>query len=110
VKLMMLPRLCRPGDGDYGICFEYAVHDAMRRGDAVSWRGSKRHLGSAIPGGDIGSILFGAEKTGSQQLIETAHDALTSLSVLMYGQRGRPAELKRLLPPSRRRSDGRKRG
>jgi len=29
VKLKMLPRLRRPGDGDTGICFEYAVHDAV---------------------------------------------------------------------------------
>ena len=29
VKLKLLPRLRRPGDGDIGICFEYAVHDAM---------------------------------------------------------------------------------
>jgi hypothetical protein len=33
VKLFMLPRLHRAGDGDTGICFEYAVHDAVRRGD-----------------------------------------------------------------------------
>ncbi len=26
VKLMMLPRLYRRGDGDIGLCFEYAVH------------------------------------------------------------------------------------
>src|SRR6266511_4391783 len=35
VKLKMLARLRRRGDGDCGICFEYAVHDAMRRGDAM---------------------------------------------------------------------------
>src|SRR6266567_9273007 len=34
-KLKMLPRLRRPGDGDCGICFEYAVHDALRRGDSM---------------------------------------------------------------------------
>lgn len=96
VKLKMLPRLYRPGDGDCGICFEYAVHDAMRRGDANVLERVDTALGLCnIPGGDIGSILFGAEKTGSQQLIETAHEALTTQSVLMYGQRGRPAGLKR---------------
>ena len=31
VKLKMLPRLRRAGDGDTGICFEYAAHDAVRR-------------------------------------------------------------------------------
>jgi hypothetical protein len=34
VKLKMLPRLYRPGDGDVGICFEYAVHEATNNGDA----------------------------------------------------------------------------
>jgi hypothetical protein len=33
VKLKMLPRLYRPGDGDVGICFEYAVHEALTTGD-----------------------------------------------------------------------------
>lgn len=33
VKLKILPRLYRPGDRDCGICFEYAVHDAMNRGE-----------------------------------------------------------------------------
>src|SRR5688572_17786838 len=35
VLLFMLPRIYRPGDGDCGICFEYAVHDAIRRGEAT---------------------------------------------------------------------------
>jgi len=33
VKLKMLPRLYRPGDGDIGVCFEYAVHDAVKRSE-----------------------------------------------------------------------------
>src|SRR3989442_4359427 len=35
LKLFMLSRLRRPGDGDTGVCFEYAVHDALTRGDAT---------------------------------------------------------------------------
>jgi hypothetical protein len=34
LKLKMLPRAYQPGDGDCGICFEYAVHEAMNNGDA----------------------------------------------------------------------------
>jgi hypothetical protein len=34
VKLLMLPRLYKAGDGDCGICFEYAVHEAISRQDA----------------------------------------------------------------------------
>lgn len=33
IKLKMLPRLYRPGDRDCGICFEYAVHDALNRNE-----------------------------------------------------------------------------
>jgi hypothetical protein len=98
VKLFMLPRLYRPGDGDCGICFEYAVHDAMRRGDPGILERVDSALGLCnIPGSDLSSILFGAEKTGSQQLIATAREALTASSQLMYGTRGRPANLQRHL-------------
>ncbi|MFJ2665704.1 hypothetical protein ACIO14_15255 [Nocardia fluminea] len=98
VKLKMLPRLRRPGDGDTGICFEYAVHDAVSRGeaavvervyDALTW--------CNVPGESIGSILFGVEKAGSQQLIDTAGDLLTAESKLLSGSRGRPVKLKRHL-------------
>ena len=34
LSLAMLARLYRAGDGDCGICFEYAVHEAMNRGDS----------------------------------------------------------------------------
>jgi hypothetical protein len=98
VKLKMLPRLRRPGDGDTGICFEYAVHDAVRRGDeAVAERVEDALKYCKVPGGNVGSILFGAEKAGSQQLIDTASDLLTSDSSLLSGSRGRPVKLKRHL-------------
>lgn len=96
VKLKMLDRLRRAGDGDCGICFEYAVHDAVRRGDPlVIERVSEALRICRVPGADLGSVLFGAEKTGSQQIIATAHDTLTNDSVLLYGSRGRPVKLKK---------------
>lgn len=98
IKLLMLPRVYRPGDGDCGICFEYAVHDAMRRGDErVVSRVVDALAACRVPGVDTQSILFGAEKTGSQQLIQTARQTLTPDSLLMYGSRGRPALLQRHL-------------
>jgi hypothetical protein len=98
VKLKMLPRLRRPGDGDTGICFEYAVHDALRRHDIdVSDRVNDALIKCKVPGQDIGSILFGAEKAGSQQLIDTAANLLTDDSSLLSGSRGRPVKLKRHL-------------
>jgi hypothetical protein len=98
VTLELLTRLYVPGDGDCGICFEYAVHDAMGRGDGhVMERVEEALKLCNVPGSELGSILFGAEKAGSQQLIETAKEALTDDSLLMYGQRGRPARLKKHL-------------
>ncbi|MGV9336527.1 hypothetical protein [Nocardia sp. NPDC003726] len=98
VKLKMLPRLQRRGDGDTGICFEYAVHDAVSRGDAAVIERVYDALDLCnVPGEEIGSILFGAEKAGSQQLIDTAGDLLTNDSALLSGSRGRPVKLKRHL-------------
>lgn len=78
LKLKMLPRFYRAGDGDCGICFEYAVHEAMNSGDP---RVLERIQDAArlcnAPGSDPQSILFGLEKSGSQQLINTAGEVLT---------------------------------
>lgn len=96
VKLKMLPRLQRPGDGDCGICFEYAVHDALNRNEAsVVERVTDALAVCKVPADDVASILFGAEKSGSQQLIDTAAERLTSESSLLSGSRGRPVKLKR---------------
>ncbi len=96
VKLFMLPRLRRPGDGDIGICFEYAVHDALNRADQLVTErvvdGLRRcNLHADTPA----SILFGAEKAGALTLIDTAKELLTPESVLLYGTKGRPVKLKR---------------
>ena len=96
VKLRMLPRLYRPGDGDCGICFEYAVHDAIRRGDPhVLDRLVEAMHNCKLFGNVPQSILFGAEKTGAVQLINTAKEILTDYSDLLYGSKGRPVKLKR---------------
>ncbi len=98
LKLMMLPRLRRPGDGDCGICFEYAVHDALNRQEpTVVERVYDALAHCRVPGEEVASILFGAEKTGSQQLIDTASELLTWESSLLSGSRGRPVKLKRHL-------------
>lgn len=96
VKLKMLPRLYKPGDGDCGLCFEYALHDAVKRSDPVVVEridDAMRVLG--VPGRNCASILFGAEKAGALRLIDTAKDLLTEESRLLSGSRGRPAKLKR---------------
>jgi hypothetical protein len=96
LKLLMLPRLRRPGDGDIGICFEYAVHDALnRKNPMVIERVADALCMCKCPGQDIASILFGAEKNGAVNLIDTASDLLTDSSELLYGAKGRPLRLKR---------------
>jgi hypothetical protein len=98
VKLKMLPRLRRAGDGDTGICFEYAAHDAVRRQEPrVAERVYDALALCNVPGKEVGSILFGAEKQGSQQLIDTAAALLTEESRLLSGYRGQPVKLRRHL-------------
>lgn len=96
VKLKMLPRLYRPGDGDIGICFEYAVHDAIRRGDEKVLEklhdGMKKHC--KIKGSETASILFGAEKSGALRLIDTAKGLLTADSRLLTGAQAQPIKLR----------------
>lgn len=99
VKLKMLPRLRLKGDGDVGICYEYAVHDSVRRRDPfVVDRVSdalKRHC--KVPGSKIESILFGAEKSGAVQLIDTAKEILTDDSRILTGRQAQPPKLKSYL-------------
>lgn len=97
IRLRQLLRLYRPGDGDCGICFEYAVHDAItsQNQSILDKISSALTNHCRIRGGEPASILFGAEKTGAVQLIQTAHDTLTDDSRLLAGSRGQPVKLKR---------------
>jgi hypothetical protein len=98
VKLKMLPRLYRPGDGDVGICFEYAVHEAMNNGDArVVERITDAMKLCRIKPTDAKSILFGVEKSGAIQLIATAKNILTDESRTLAGGVGQPPKLLRRL-------------
>ena len=96
VTLDLLPRLRREGDGDCGICFEYAVHDAVRGGDQrVQDRLSEALKLCKVRGSELNSILFGIEKSGALQLIDTANSVLTDDSRVLAGNVGQPAKLKR---------------
>lgn len=99
VKLFMLPRLYRPGDGDCGICFEYAVHDAIRRGEEpiLEKVSDSMRKFCRVPGRETSSILFGAEKTGAIQLLETAENLLTNESRLLTGQQAQPIKLRKYI-------------
>jgi hypothetical protein len=97
VKLKMLKRLYLPGDGDCGICFEYAVHDALNRGEPTVVERLEDALSvyCRVPGTNLASILFGLEKGGALNLIDTAKEKLTDESRLLTGIRAQPAKLKR---------------
>lgn len=97
ITLVQLARLYREGDGDYGICFEYAVHNAIVNNqfsvlDRIDTALSKF---CKIKNGAPTSILFGAEKNGAIQLIDSVNEHLTDESALLTGDRGRSIKLKR---------------
>lgn len=94
VKLKMLPRLYRPGDGDVGICFEYAVHEAMSNKDSrvLSRIEDALRLCNIRPTRPS-SILFGLEKNGAVQVIDTARDILNEESRVLTGRVGKPPKL-----------------
>lgn len=96
VTLLLLARLYRSGDRDCGICFEYAVHDAIvRRDPRVIEKVSDALDMCSVYGDSPDSILFGVEKAGALDLINTVKDRLTEDSRLMAGVKGQPAKLKR---------------
>ena len=98
IDLQMLARLRLHGDGDCGICYEYAVHDAIRNLDArVMDRVSDALQRCRVPGSEYRSILFGVEKNGAQQLIATANEILTDDSRLLTGIQSQPPKLKNYL-------------
>ena len=98
IDLQMLARLRREGDGDCGICYEYAVHEAVKNHDPrVIERVSDALKQCKVPGHIHESILFGVEKNGAQQIIATAREILTDDSRLLTGKQSQPPKLKNYL-------------
>jgi hypothetical protein len=99
LPLFMLPRVYRPGSGDCGICFEYAVHDAITRKEPLVIERIHDSLTRfcRVPGSDTASILFGAEKTGALQIIGNAHHSLTDESRILTGAQAQPPKLKQYI-------------
>lgn len=98
IDLQMLGRLRRQGDGDCGICYEYAVHEAVKNSDPlIMERVSDALKRCKVPGDEHESILFGVEKNGAQQIIATAQEILTEDSRLLTGQQAQPPKLRNYL-------------
>lgn len=95
MKLFMLPRAYREGCGDVGFCFEWAVHDAIRRQDPLVM---ERILDASklckLRGTAFQSILFGVEKSGKTRIIDTANQLLTDDSRILTGAQAQPPKLK----------------
>jgi hypothetical protein len=99
VTLADLAREYRNGDGDAGICFEYAVHQAIAGRDPLIYPFASDVLSDycKIDGG-AESILFGPEKDGVIPIVESVTNALTDDSRVYVGNRGNPPKLRRYIP------------
>lgn len=95
LKTFMLPRAYRDGCGDVGFCFEWAIHDAIRRGEpSVMGRLADASRLCKLRGDSFKSILFGVEKSGKTRIIDTANDILTDDSRILSGAQSQPPKLK----------------
>jgi hypothetical protein len=98
LPLRMLGRLRKRGDGDCGIAFEYAVHDAVISADPIVVERVSDALNKCrIARGNPASILFAIEKAGAQQLISTEINLITENSRVLTGQPGQPVKLQKHL-------------
>lgn len=89
VPLKMLGRLRKEGNGDCGIAFEYAVHDAViSREPMVAERVADALAMFGIAGGSPASILFAIEKSGAQELISTEPGLVMGNSPMLLGEGG----------------------
>lgn len=97
ISLELFTRLYEPGDGDCGICFEYAVHDAIVNSNSEVLDRIDTALCKfcKIKGDTPSSILFGAEKSGIVQFIDSVKEHLTDDSLLLTGNKGQPIKLKK---------------
>jgi hypothetical protein len=75
ISLEQFARIYVESPGDYGICFEYAVHQALQKRDpAVHPLVSQVLNDFCRIKEEAESILFGAEKTGATSIIETCEE------------------------------------
>ncbi|WP_146197452.1 hypothetical protein [Promicromonospora sp. AC04] len=94
MRLADLGRVRKASDGDLGVAFEYAIHDAvMRQEEVITDRVATALKKVKITQGDPASILFAIEKTGAKQLVETKRELITPESRALSGKRGQPVKL-----------------
>ncbi|MEK6709629.1 MAG: hypothetical protein AABZ64_03540 [Nitrospinota bacterium] len=99
ITLHDLAREFRTGHGDAGICFEYAVHEALANQNELIAPLASEVLSKFCKIKDgAQSILFGPEKDGVIPILESVQDALSDDSVVLVGNAGRPPKLRRYIP------------
>lgn len=95
ITLEQLARIYQEGTGDFGVCFEYAVHDSIRNRHASIYPVIEETLHSLCKiKGNAESILFGLEKSGALNVVQTATDSLTEDARVLVGKVGKPPLLK----------------
>lgn len=98
ILLRELARNYRAGDGDCGICFEYAVHSAIRNNNPLVIERIQSALSMCgIEGKNTTSILLGFEKSKILQINNELLNALTENSVLLSGANGEKVKIKKHL-------------
>ncbi len=103
ITLEQLARTYQEGNGDYGICFEYALHDSIRARQASIYPVIEEVLHSFCKiKGSAESILFGLEKNGRLNVVETAANSLTDEARVLVGKAGKPPYLKHRLDTLKR--------
>lgn len=95
ITLEQLARIYQEGTGDFGICFEYALHDSIRARHSSIYPVIEDILHSFCKiKGTAESILFGIEKNGSLNVVETATNSLTTEARVLTGKQGKPPFLR----------------
>jgi len=98
ILLRELARNYREGDGDCGICFEYAVHTAIRNKNPLVIERIQSALSMCgIEGKNITSILLGFEKSKVLQINNELLNVLTENSILLSRPYGEKIKIKKHL-------------
>lgn len=98
ILLRELARNYREGDGDCGICFEYAVHSAIRNNNPLVIERIQSALSMCgIEGKNTTSILLGFEKSKILQINNELLNTLTENSILLIKPYGERIKIKKYL-------------
>lgn len=98
IRLRELARNYREGSGDCGICFEYAVHSAIRNQNPLVMERIQAALAMCgVTGKNTTSILLGFEKSKILQINEELLNVLTDNSRLVTGPYGETIKIREYL-------------